>query len=85
VLSITDPESLSLADGSLLRADLMLRSGQFEKALTLYRGVRGRFDPIREQVDTFLTEVTDPPSITTGGRGESVVRSKPAGRYRRWW
>jgi tetratricopeptide (TPR) repeat protein len=60
VLSITDPESLNLADGSLLRADLMLRSGQFEKALTLYRGVRGRFDPIREQVDTFLTEVTDP-------------------------
>src|SRR5690606_35594910 len=49
-----------LADGSLLRADLMLRSGQFEKALTLYRSVRGRFDPIREQVDTFLTEVTDP-------------------------
>ena len=60
VLSITDPESLNLADGSLLRADLMLRSGQFEKALTLYKSVRSRFDPIREQVDTFLTEVTDP-------------------------
>ncbi len=60
VLSITDPESLRLADGSLLRADLMLRSGQFDKALTLYRTVRSRFDPIREQVDTFLKEVTDP-------------------------
>ncbi|MEZ4224102.1 MAG: tetratricopeptide repeat protein [Polyangiaceae bacterium] len=60
VLSITDPESLRLADGSLLRADLMLRSGQFDKALTLYRSVRSRFDPIREQVDTFLKEVTDP-------------------------
>ncbi|MCA9597080.1 MAG: tetratricopeptide repeat protein [Myxococcales bacterium] len=60
VLSITDPESLRLADGSLLRADLMLRSGQFDKALTLYRSVRSRFDPIREQVDTFLKDVTDP-------------------------
>jgi tetratricopeptide (TPR) repeat protein len=60
VLSITDPESLNLADGSLLRADLMLRSGQYDKALTLYRGVRNRFDPIRDQVDVFLTEVTDP-------------------------
>ncbi len=60
VLSITDPESLRLADGSLLRADLMLRSGQFDKALTLYRTVRSKFDPIREQVDTFLKEVTDP-------------------------
>jgi tetratricopeptide (TPR) repeat protein len=60
VLSITDPESLRLADGTLLRADLMLRSGQFDKALTLYRTVRSKFDPIREQVDTFLKEVTDP-------------------------
>lgn len=60
VLSITDPDSLRLADGSLLRADLMLRSGQFDKALALYRTVRSRFDPIREQVDTFLKDVTDP-------------------------
>lgn len=60
VLSITDPENLRFADGSLLRADLMLRSGQFEKALTLYRSVRSRFDPIREQVTTFLADTTDP-------------------------
>ena len=60
VLSITDPEALRMADGSLLRADLMLRSGQFDKALTIYRSVRSRFDPIREQVDTFLKETTDP-------------------------
>jgi tetratricopeptide (TPR) repeat protein len=60
VLSITDPEGLKYADGSLLRADLMLRSGQFEKALTLYRSVRSRFDPIREQVTVFLTDTQDP-------------------------
>lgn len=60
VLSITDPENLRFADGSLLRADLMLRSGQFEKALTLYKTVRSRFDPIREQVSTFLADTQDP-------------------------
>jgi tetratricopeptide (TPR) repeat protein len=60
VLSITDPEGLKYADGSLLRADLMLRSGQFDKALTLYRSVRSRFDPIREQVSVFLADTQDP-------------------------
>jgi tetratricopeptide (TPR) repeat protein len=60
VLSITHPDTLGLADGSLLRADLMLRSGQFDKALTLYRSVRRRFDPIREQVQHFLKTSTDP-------------------------
>lgn len=60
VLSVTDPENLRFADGSLLRADLMLRSGQFEKALTLYKSVRSRFDPIREQVSTFLNDTQDP-------------------------
>lgn len=60
VLSVTDPENLRFADGSLLRADLMLRSGQFDKALTLYKSVRSRFDPIREQVSTFLADTQDP-------------------------
>ncbi|HEY5961653.1 MAG TPA: hypothetical protein VIV60_34070 [Polyangiaceae bacterium] len=60
VLSITDPKSLRLADGSLLRADLMLRSGQFDKAYELYQSVRGRFDPIHEQVAKFLRSTSDP-------------------------
>ncbi len=60
VLTITDPNRLDLADGSLLRADLLLRSGEFDKALTLYRSVRTRFDPIREQVDRFMASTSDP-------------------------
>ncbi len=60
VLAITDPQSLSLADGPLLRADLMLRSGQFDKALSLYQSVKGRFEPIRAQLDAFLTSTNDP-------------------------
>jgi tetratricopeptide (TPR) repeat protein len=60
VLTITDPNNLDIADGSLLRADLMLRSGQFDKALSLYKSVHGRFDPIRDQVDRFMVSNSDP-------------------------
>ena len=60
VLAVTDPDSLQLADGSLLRADLMLRSGQFENALKIYESVRQRFDPIRARVTEFLAATTDP-------------------------
>lgn len=60
VLAIMDPQNIEAADGSLLRADLMLRSGQFDKALSLYRSVQGKFDPIRDQVDRFLASTNDP-------------------------
>jgi len=60
VLAIMDPQNIEAADGSLLRADLMLRSGQFEKALALYKSVEGKFDPIRDQVDRFLQSTNDP-------------------------
>jgi len=60
VLSITAPENLQMADGTLLRADLMLRQGQFDKSLKLYRSVHNRYDPIHAQVDQFLKVTTDP-------------------------
>lgn len=60
VQRIVDPENLQIADGTLLRADLMLRMGRFEKALALYRSVRGRYDPLRQQVDRFLKSTDDP-------------------------
>jgi tetratricopeptide (TPR) repeat protein len=60
VLSIADPNSPYMADGTLLRADLMLRTGQFEKALSLYQAARAQFDPMREKVDSFLSSTNDP-------------------------
>lgn len=59
VLSIAEPNSTFIADGSLLRADLMLRAGQFDKALALYQSVRSEFDPIRDRVETFLGSTSD--------------------------
>ncbi len=83
VLAIMDPQNIEAADGSLLRADLMLRSGQFDKALSLYKSVQGKFDPIRDQVDRFLQSTNDPavyydrltadPSIPTDDRLPGVV------------
>jgi tetratricopeptide (TPR) repeat protein len=60
ILSIVDPTNSYQADGSLLRADLLLRGGEFKKALELYEGVRRDYDPMRERVDAFLKSSSDP-------------------------
>lgn len=60
VLAVMDPQNSEAADVSLLRGDLMLRAGQFDRALSLYRSVHNKLDPIREQVDRFLSFTDDP-------------------------
>ncbi|MEY4547736.1 MAG: hypothetical protein RL685_3931 [Pseudomonadota bacterium] len=60
ILTVAAPDTLDVADTALLRADLMLRSGRFDRALEAYREVRDRFDPAREKVESFLTATTDP-------------------------
>lgn len=60
ILAIAEPDSQNIADGSLLRGDLMLRAGRFEKALKVYEGVRATYDPMRERVDAFLGATSDP-------------------------
>jgi tetratricopeptide (TPR) repeat protein len=60
VLAIADPKGQNIADGTLLRGDLMLRAGKFEKALTTYEGFKGTYDPMREQVEQFLGSTSDP-------------------------
>lgn len=60
VLAIADPNSQNIADGALLRGDLTLRAGRFDKALKVYEGVHGTYDPMRERVDAFLGATSDP-------------------------
>ncbi len=60
ILAVADPNSQNIADGSLLRADLMLRAGQFDKSLKVYEGVRATYDPMRARVDAFLGSTSDP-------------------------
>jgi tetratricopeptide (TPR) repeat protein len=59
VLSIADPSSPLVGDGTLLRADLLLRAGAFDKALQLYEGVRTTYDPMRQKVEDFLDQNKD--------------------------
>jgi len=59
VLSIADPDSSFVGDGTLLRADLLLRAGAFDKALQLYEQVRTQYDPMRVKVENFLSATTD--------------------------
>jgi tetratricopeptide (TPR) repeat protein len=54
VLMVSDPNSPYIGDGTLLRADLLLRAGAFDRALQLYQAVRTQYDPMRAKVDSFL-------------------------------
>jgi len=60
LLQVSDPGSTLVGDGTLLRADLLLRSGSFDKSLELYQGVRDRYEPMRAKVDAFLDGTRDP-------------------------
>lgn len=59
VLSVSDPNSPYVGDGTLLRADLLLRAGAFDRALQLYEAVRAQYDPMRAKVDAFLDSTKD--------------------------
>lgn len=59
VLMISDPNSAYIADGTLLRADLLLRAGAFDRALQLYETIRAQYDPMRAKVDAFMDSTKD--------------------------
>jgi len=59
VLMISDPNSEYIGDGTLLRADLLLRAGAFDRALQLYEGIRAQYDPMRAKVESFLGSTKD--------------------------
>ncbi len=59
VLAVADPESEYIGDGTLLRADLLLRAGAFDRALQLYDGVRSQYEPMRAKVASFLDSTKD--------------------------
>lgn len=59
VLMVSDPNSQYIGDGTLLRADLLLRAGAFDRALQLYQSVLAQYEPMRAKVDTFLDSTKD--------------------------
>jgi tetratricopeptide (TPR) repeat protein len=59
VLMVSDPNSPFIGDGTLLRADLLLRAGAFDRALQLYQGVLAQYEPMRAKVESFLDSTKD--------------------------
>jgi tetratricopeptide (TPR) repeat protein len=59
VLMVSDPNSPYIGDGTLLRADLLLRAGAFDRALQLYQSVLAQYDPMRLKVESFLDSTKD--------------------------
>ncbi len=60
VLAVAAPNSDDVADAALLRGDLMLRSGQFDKSKKVYVSVRGTYEGMKARVDEFLGASSDP-------------------------
>ena len=60
VLQVADPSSSLVGEGSLLRADLLLRAGAFDKALQLYLSVREEYEPMRVKLENFIDNTQDP-------------------------
>ncbi|MBX3186874.1 MAG: tetratricopeptide repeat protein [Labilithrix sp.] len=60
VLQVADPSSPIVGDGTLLRADLLLRAGAFDKSLQLYVGVREQYEPMRAKLEAFIDGTQDP-------------------------
>jgi tetratricopeptide (TPR) repeat protein len=59
VLMISDPNSQYIGDGTLLRADLLLRAGAFDRALQLYQSVLAQYEPMLSKVEAFLGSTKD--------------------------
>lgn len=59
-LAVLEPGLVDGADGELLRADLLLRAGRFQEAQDAYELVRGKYEPLREQVQAFVDSHDDP-------------------------
>ena len=60
VLQVADPSSPLVGDGTLLRADLLLRAGAFDKSLQLYLGVREQYEPMRQKLEGFMDAQPEP-------------------------
>jgi len=59
-LTVLNPGLVDGADGELLRADLLLREGKFQKAEEAYDAVKKKFVPLSGQVQAFLAANEDP-------------------------
>lgn len=59
VLVIASPESKYIADGSILRGNLLLRNGQLDEAAKVFQGATDAYGPVRDKLDKVLVDHPD--------------------------
>ena len=59
VLSVASPESQHIPDAKLLRANLLLRNGQYDSSTREFEEVGKQFGPVREELDRMLAQRED--------------------------
>ncbi|MET0287624.1 MAG: hypothetical protein ABW352_24265, partial [Polyangiales bacterium] len=59
VLAIASPDSKYLADGSILRGNLLLRNGQLDDAAKVFADASAKFGPTRDKLDKVIVEHQD--------------------------
>lgn len=59
VLTIASPESRYIADGSILRGNLLLRNGQLDEAAKVFHDASSSYGPVRDKLDKVMAEHAD--------------------------
>ncbi|MEY4512427.1 MAG: hypothetical protein RLZZ450_4549 [Pseudomonadota bacterium] len=59
VLVIAAPESHYIADGSILRGNLLLRNGQLDEAAKVFGDASSNYGPVRDKLDKVMAEHSD--------------------------
>jgi TolA-binding protein len=59
VLSIAAPDSRYIADGSILRGNLLLRNGQLDDASGVFNKASQNYGPVRDKLDRIAAEHSD--------------------------
>jgi TolA-binding protein len=60
VLSISNPGSTLIPEAKILRGNLLLRNGEFDAALKVFKDIGKQFSPVEEELDAMFAEHEDP-------------------------
>jgi TolA-binding protein len=78
VLTIASPESRYIADGSLLRGNLLLRNGKLEPASEVFQKASVTYGPIRDKLQKIIADHADTRAYFAGLVKENIDVFDPA-------
>jgi TolA-binding protein/uncharacterized protein YoxC len=60
VLSISNPDSTLIPEAKILRGNLLLRNGEFDEALKVFKDITKQFTPVEKQLEAMFAAQDDP-------------------------